>query len=147
QLLDTYDAERRPIAWLRHEQTFARPDYKSDAVDKETNTFIIDDDAMEFGQLYRSTAVIGTDAKLPPALRIEQWAGQPGTRAPHLWMTRNDKQISTLDLFGHNWVLLTEDERWIPIARSVSKQLNIKLSCHHIGSDVDISDSDGFRKA
>lgn len=26
-LLDTYDAERRPIAWLRHDQTFVRGDY------------------------------------------------------------------------------------------------------------------------
>src|SRR5262249_10357888 len=28
RLLDTYDAERRPIAWLRHQQIFARSDFK-----------------------------------------------------------------------------------------------------------------------
>ena len=29
ELLDTYDTERRPIAWLRHDQIFARADYKA----------------------------------------------------------------------------------------------------------------------
>ena len=30
-LLQTYDSERRAIAWLRHDQTFARPDYRREA--------------------------------------------------------------------------------------------------------------------
>jgi len=33
KLLDTYDAERRPIAWLRHNQIFARQDYAKWATD------------------------------------------------------------------------------------------------------------------
>ena len=34
-LLDTYDAERRPIAWLRHDQIFARRDYAAWATEEE----------------------------------------------------------------------------------------------------------------
>lgn len=147
QLLDTYDVERRPIAWLRHEQTFARPDYKSVADNTENKVHIIDDNAMEFGQLYRSTAVIGTDDKLPPALRTEQWAGQPGTRAPHFWMTKDGKPITTLDLFGHNWVLLTEDKSWLAVADNIGKKLGVKLECYHIGTDVVTADPRTFRKA
>ena len=59
QLLDTYDAERRPIAWLRHDQIFARQDYAEWATRREKAVAIIDDDAMELGQLYRSNAVLG----------------------------------------------------------------------------------------
>lgn len=87
-LLSTYDDERRPIGWLRHNQIFARPDYKHMAAEgeREKDEKIIEDDAMEFGQLYRSEGVIVNEAseELPPALRPDQWAGQPGTRAPHL---------------------------------------------------------------
>lgn len=84
ELLGTYEAERRPIALLRHDQIFARQDYASDATDDEKKVAVVEDDAMELGQLYRSSAVIGAGAELPPALRPEQWAGQPGTRAPPL---------------------------------------------------------------
>ncbi|GGP08619.1 FAD-dependent oxidoreductase [Oceanobacillus neutriphilus] len=147
EILDTYDAERRPIAWLRHDQTFARPDYKSNVDDTENDVIIIDDDAMEFGQLYRSKAIIGTDTKLSPALRIEQWAGQPGTRAPHLWANKNGEKITTLDLFECGWVLLTEDERWITLAESVGEQLGVKLKCCQVGTDVVMSDPEVFREA
>jgi putative polyketide hydroxylase len=109
-LLDTYDAERRPIAWLRHDQIFARADYKAHLDGPVGDVEVIDDVAMELGQLYRSSAVIGAADDLPPAQRPEQWAGQPGTRAPHLAL-RGDA-ASTLDLFGRGWVLLAQDGRW-----------------------------------
>lgn len=146
QLLDTYDAERRPIAWLRHDQTFARPDYKSHANDTESSVHIIDDDAIEFGQLYRSASVIGTNAKLPSALRMEQWAGQPGTRAPHLWFTKDGEPMTTLDLFGDGWVLLTEDKRWLTHAESIGHHLGVRLECHQIGTDSVALDPEVFRK-
>jgi putative polyketide hydroxylase len=112
-LLDTYDDERRPIAWLRHDQIFARADYKAHLDDPANDVDIIDDVAMELGQLYRSTAVVGASDQLPPALRPEQWAGQPGTRAPHLALRASDGQTtSTLDLFQRDWVLLSQDSRW-----------------------------------
>lgn len=147
QLLDTYDTERRPVAWLRHDQIFARPDYRTDVVETDTNVPIIDNDAMEFGQLYRSTAVIGADVDLPSALRPEQWKGQPGTRAPHLWVNDGDERLSTLDLFGVGWVLLAEDERWAAIVGDIGKQLGIRIECLHAGVDVVPSDSEMFRKA
>jgi putative polyketide hydroxylase len=52
ELLDTYDAERRPIAWLRYNQIFACPDYKSYVGEGAVETPIIKDDTMELGQLY-----------------------------------------------------------------------------------------------
>jgi 2-polyprenyl-6-methoxyphenol hydroxylase-like FAD-dependent oxidoreductase len=145
-LLDTYDAERRPIAWLRHNQIFARPDYREHAGGLVEEMEIIDDDAMELGQLYRSAAVIGADEKLPPALRPEQWAGQPGTRAPHLWVAKDDVQVSTLDLFQRGWVLLG-DERWAAATQAAARQIGIPVECVRIGVDVRPEDPDAFRAA
>ena len=132
-LLDTYDAERRPIAWLRHDQIFARQDYARWATDEEKAVPVIADDAMELGQLYRSSAVLGAGAELPPALPPDEWAGQPGTRAPHLWITEGETQRSTLDLLQRSWTLLTEDERWCTAAARASEETGIDLTCLHIG--------------
>jgi putative polyketide hydroxylase len=139
-LLDTYDAERCPIAWLRHQQIFVRTDYKPQAAG-------LADMAMEFGQLYRSTAVLGADAALEPALRPEQWAGQPGTRAPHMWVVHDGERVSTLDVFQRDWVLLAEDERWDLAAVQASEALGIKVKCLRIGVDIHSSDPEAFRTA
>lgn len=136
QLLDTYDSERRPIAWLRHDQIFARPDYAAVATDDEKKVAIIEDDAMELGQLYRSTAVLGAGVELPPAMRPEQWAGQPGTRAPHLWVWKSGTRLSTLDLLQRDWVLLSENERWCAAAAMASERLGLKLHISRIGGDL-----------
>ena len=139
-LLDTYEAERQPIAWLRHQQIFARPDYKAQRRELAEEVAIINDDAMEFGELYRSSAVIGADADLAPALRPDEWAGQPGTRAPHLWVMRERERVSTLDLFRGEWVLLASDERWRSAAARAAARLGISLRYLGIGSDLEASD-------
>jgi putative polyketide hydroxylase len=146
-LLDTYGDERRPVAWLRHQQIFARPDYKAESGGIAANEPIRDDDAMEFGQLYRSMAVLGADADLPPALRPEEWAGQPGTRAPHQWLFRGEERLSTLDLFQRGWVLLAEDERWAAAVAHVGEELGVELPCVRVGVDVHTPDPTAFREA
>ncbi len=143
-LLDTYDAERRPIAWLRHQQIFARDDYKAYAAGTNGTLPIIDDQAMEFGQLYRSTAVLGADDGLPPALRPEQWAGQPGTRAPHMWVIQDGERLSTLDLFQRDWVLLAEDKRWELAAAQAGEALGVNLKCLRIDVNFRPSNPEAF---
>jgi putative polyketide hydroxylase len=107
---------------------------------------IIDDAAMELGQLYRSTAVLGAGGELPTALRPEQWAGQPGTRAPHSWVSIAGERHSMLDLFQDGWVLLADDARWRTAAAHAS-ELGLTLQCACIGVDVQPSDSDALRAA
>src|SRR5262249_39526485 len=92
---------------------------------------IIDDDAMEFGQLYRSTAVIGASETLPPALRPEQWNGQPGTRAPHVVL---EDGRSTLGLFQRGWVVLVTDDAWRAATATVGKHLGIDIQ--FVAADV-----------
>jgi putative polyketide hydroxylase len=146
-LLDSYDAERRPIAWLRHDQIFARPDYKAHAGASAADVPIIDDDAMELGQLYRSHAVLGADDELPPALRPDEWAGQPGTRAPHLWVMKDGERISTLDLLQRSWVLLAADERWRVAAAHAGERLGLDVTCLRIGDELRPPDEVAFRAA
>ncbi len=146
-LLDTYDAERRPVAWLRHQQIFARPDYKAHAAGAAADVPILDDDTMEFGQLYRSTAVLGAGEELLPALPPEQWRGQPGTRAPHLWVSVGDERLSTLDLFPRRWVLLGADECWRSAAASAVERLGIEVRYLRIGVDARPSDEEAFLAA
>jgi putative polyketide hydroxylase len=133
-LLETYDEERRPIAWLRHDQIFARPDYEKWATETEKQTKILDDDAMELGQLYRSKAVIGAGKDLPPAMRPEQWAGQPGTRVPHLWVCVDGQPCSTLDLLQREWQLITEEESWVAVVQKIRDQFSCSLACILVGT-------------
>lgn len=137
-LLDSYDAERRAIAWLRHDQIFARPDH---AYGERAEVAIIDDDAMELGQLYRSSAVLDAGPELPPALRPDQWAGQPGTRAPHLWLEHAGRRSSSLELYQRDWLLLTEDARWQAAAFALG------LPCVRIGVDVTPLEDNAFQQA
>ncbi len=147
ELLETYDAERRPVAWGRLEQTFVRPDYAKHARGVADGVSILDEAAMEFGQLYRSTAVIGAGAQLPPAARPDEWAGQPGTRAPHLWVDRGGARISTLDLFERGWVLLAANDRWRDAAALASERLHADLAPLLIGVDLQPVDSESFLRA
>ncbi|KAL1985318.1 hypothetical protein VTN96DRAFT_7996 [Rasamsonia emersonii] len=144
ELLETYDHERRPVAWLRHQQIFARADFKAYLGDNvKLSDEVIDDIAMELGQRYRSKAVLlgADDDMLPPALRPDQWAGQPGTRAAHFWLTKPDgKKISSLDLFPRCWVLLSESAEWKAAAVQASQESGIHVEPVHVGVDVQLDD-------
>jgi hypothetical protein len=67
--------------------------------------------------------------------------GQPGTRAPHVWLNRGSEQISTLDLFGKEYVLLTgaDGGKWLDAARG----LDDVLTTHQIGGNNQLADPDG----
>ncbi|MGH8879881.1 MAG: FAD-dependent monooxygenase, partial [Stackebrandtia sp.] len=138
ELLDSYEAERRPIAWLCHDQLFAANDARDP--DEPGDVEVFGDAAMVYGQLYRSAAIADDGptpaAELPAAATLEQWAGQPGTRAPHVWLTQDGERISTLDLFGSGWVALAEDPRW--------GNGSVPVVC--IGTDVEL-DVEQYRDA
>ena len=136
ELLKTYSDERQPIGWLRHQQTFARPDYVQFTGKELEGVPLYDDIAMELGQLARSTAVIGAGPDLPPARTPEEWAGQPGVRAPHAWITYEGQTISTVDLFTRGFVLLSKNSAWRDAAREASETLGIPTRAVIVGDDV-----------
>lgn len=146
-LLATYDAERRPVADLRHDQLFARADYKAHIDAEASSMTVLDDAAIELGQLYRSTAVLGASADLPPAQLPDVWNGQPGTRSPHLWATRAGERVSTLDLLRGSWVLLTESEEWADAAYDAAAALNVSLHAVLLGTEVVLAETNAFASA
>jgi putative polyketide hydroxylase len=142
ELLETYEAERRPIALLRHQQIFARQDFKAHVEAGTERAEVIDDIAMELGEIYRSKAICDVGDNLPPAKRPTEWCGQPGTRAAHLWLNKDGKKISTLDLFRRDWVVLTESEEWKNAAAEVNKDSSINIVGFQLGVDVQIAPLD-----
>jgi len=99
ELLATYEWERRPVAQFTVEQAYSRyvtrtaPYLGTDTIQPVENDLNV-----ELGYCY------GGD-KLHENPRESK--GRPGTRAPHYWLEHNGERISTLDLFGRNFVLLT----------------------------------------
>ena len=66
--------------------------------------------------------------------RPENGAVKPGTRAPHLWVSRDGVQRSTLDLLQRDWMLVTEDDRWCAAAAHAGRDTGIDLQCLYFGS-------------
>ena len=141
-LLDTYHDERRPVGLLTMEQALARWGSRvGEGVDEETAP-LMDYAALAFGYRYQSAAVLGAPADPRPALPITELTGQPGTRAPHIWLARHGQRLSTIDLFGRAYVLLTgpDGSAWVDAARSVT---DIGVKAYRLGGDGDFADSEG----
>lgn len=113
-LLDSYEAERRPVALLTVEQAYAR------YVRRVTPELIAPDTpemrdelTMEIGQYYRSPAIPDGRAEGQPAcLHPDETRGAPGSRVPYSWLTGD---ISTIDCVAGGFALLIGPEggRWI----------------------------------
>ena len=105
-LLETYDAERRPIGALTVEQAYTR--YATRVVPERGTDDVqpfVPDIELEIGQVVRSSAVL-TEPDDDGVLHLHPSAarGRPGTRAPHVQLPDGS---STLDLLGGRFVLLT----------------------------------------
>jgi putative polyketide hydroxylase len=138
-LLDTYHDERRPVGLLTMEQAVARWGSRvGEGVDEETVP-LMDFAAVAFGYRYQSAAVLGAPVDPRPAMPITELTGQPGTRAPHIWLTRDGQRLSTIDLFGRDYVLLTgpDGSAWVDAARSLT---GTGLQTYCIGGDGDFAD-------
>jgi putative polyketide hydroxylase len=79
---------------------------------------------------------VGCHGDLPPAAHPDVWAGQPGTRVPHVWINRRDQRVSTIDLFTEGLTLVSANARWIEAARNVAQATGIAIGAVHIGSDI-----------
>ncbi len=88
---------------------------------------------------YVSAAVID-DRDTPPAEGLAA-LGQPGTRAPHLWLERAGQRISTLDLCTGGFVLLAgpDGAAWVAAAQARAAR-KLDLTAYRIGSTGDLVD-------
>ncbi|RVX48013.1 putative polyketide hydroxylase [Nonomuraea polychroma] len=98
-LLDTYDAERRPVAQLTVDQALATGrEWFGAALPSDAGAIeLLDEVTLKFGYRYGPGDPF-EDPRHP--------SGAPGTRAPHVWLERDGKQVSTVDLWADGLVLL-----------------------------------------
>ncbi|GAA3368874.1 FAD-dependent oxidoreductase [Streptomyces sannanensis] len=140
-LLDTYEAERRPVARFTIDYALAELQERShDGQDDDRVSYA----AAILGQRYPSGALLpedGTD--LPPALD-PRTLGRPGTRAPHVTVRCRGKELSVFDLFGEAPVLLTgpRGTDWEHAAGPAAQRLGVDLDVYRIGGEY-VSEPDG----
>ncbi|MBT3152539.1 FAD-dependent monooxygenase [Streptomyces sp. CHD11] len=139
-LLGTYDAERRPVA----EATGARASSRS--VEHSHPGYTPADGAtgaagrkggilnVALGYRYPGGAVLGADTAAPVVPDALALTGEPGTRAPHLWLERAGTRVSTLDLYERSLVLLSScDSPWQTAAAEVSADLGVPIDAYGLG--------------
>ncbi|SDK10471.1 Cytochrome P450 [Lentzea albidocapillata subsp. violacea] len=157
RLLDSYEAERRPIAEasLNEANTNLRrtmdrevpqdidgPDGEqarkamSERLASSGAHREFDAPEIHFGLRYRSSVIVD-DPGQSPAITVPDAAwrpgGEPGRRAAHAWW---DATTSTLDLFGPGFVLLRfgDDER-LPLFEAAFAERGVPLSVRHSDND------------
>ncbi|MCP2257446.1 2-polyprenyl-6-methoxyphenol hydroxylase [Streptoalloteichus tenebrarius] len=159
-LLDTYDAERRPIAervvaealrlLSRRGADSAAQDTRdtaetTDTKDKEAEEASDRQRAVELtlGFRYRSSAVLIEDDDPADTEDPYRPTGRPGFRAPHVWLRGDGGKVSTVELFGDGFTLLAgpEGALWGDVAEDVVGRLGMTLRTHVIGQDL--GDTDG----
>jgi len=150
-LLDTYEAERRPVGHFTVEQAYTRYVTRTapylGATDYQP---LVSDFDIELGYLYRSAAVLSETGSPEGHEDPHHSRGRPGSRAPHLWLERDGKRLSTLDLLGHGFVLLAgpKGKAWQQAAEQVSKSLpDVPLTSHVIGAGDLLDPSGAFASA
>jgi 2-polyprenyl-6-methoxyphenol hydroxylase-like FAD-dependent oxidoreductase len=143
-LLETYDAERRPVGELTVEQAFTRYVTRvAPYLGTENTQPLVDDFSMEIGYRYNSPAVILEPGSHPLHEHPRESRGRPGARAPHVFLDRDGMRLSTLDLFGRNFVLLAGPEggAWHAAALAQADRLGVDLDAHVVGAGL--ADADG----
>jgi 2-polyprenyl-6-methoxyphenol hydroxylase-like FAD-dependent oxidoreductase len=144
-LLDSYDAERRPVGELTVEQAFTRYVTRvAPYLGTEDTQPLVDDFSMEIGYRYNSAGVVLEPGPHPPHEHPRDAKGRPGSRAPHVFLGRDGTRVSTLDLFGGNFVLLAgpDGAAWREAALTAAGSLGITLEAYVAGGPG-LSDPDG----
>jgi 2-polyprenyl-6-methoxyphenol hydroxylase-like FAD-dependent oxidoreductase len=145
RLLETYDAERRPVATFTAEQAYTRyvarlaPDLGTDDL-----LAFVDDATIDLGYRYRSAAILdeGEDDGAP-TVDPRTASALPGTRAPHVRLEREGTEISPVDLIGRGFLLLAgaDGARWCAAARGAAARLDVEMAAAAVGAEV--ADLDG----
>jgi 2-polyprenyl-6-methoxyphenol hydroxylase-like FAD-dependent oxidoreductase len=156
-LLDSYQAERRPVAESNADFSYANR-LRFELVDQSIRSgdedriafWIADTDnhlhsiGQSFGFSYVSKAVIqdGTVAK-PLNSRVYEPTDRPGSRFPHMWLDSARKQ-STLDWFDRDFVLVAGPlgHAWEEAAAAASRAAGVRVAFRNLPQ---ANPADGFQ--
>jgi putative polyketide hydroxylase len=151
-LLETYQPERQPLGAittkvsLDNSLSMGRTARQSMA--KLPRPEFLNEQGLIFGACYESAAVLSDGTLVPDlASSITEYAptARPGRRAPHVWLTRDGQRISTIDLFGKGFVLLTggSGQAWQRAASRIMASLRLPLVVETIGGPSALQDECG----
>lgn len=154
RLLESYEAERLPVARATGERASTRsaehshPGYEPEETGPGPRGGAPQNGVLAVAMGYRYTrgAVLGTDPAQPVVPERMRLVGDPGTRAPHLWLETPDGPKSTLDLYERSFVLLSSaGTPWAAAARSVAGRLGARLEAYAMGDGpgADLAVRDG----
>ncbi|MCC2625463.1 MAG: hypothetical protein K0R14_1336 [Burkholderiales bacterium] len=158
KLLDTYYAERAPITkrnieWsLQNAKRFAEIyeaihdnniEKLQSKLHEQNNHFNYA--GLDLGFIYHSS-IISSENEQTLSISPSDYTPTtlPGSRAPHVWLIKDGKQISTLDLFEKEFVLLIgeDGDSWQIAANELSQTLQFPLVVYKIGASGNLSNPD-----
>jgi putative polyketide hydroxylase len=149
RLLDSYHAERQPLGQAITQNSLANA-LSMGRTARQSNVLprreFLNEQGLIFGACYQSMAVV-PDGTPPAALDdpVTDYvpSARPGCRAPHVGLRRGNKEISTIDLFGPHFVLLSgqDGEAWREAVQAIAS--SPPLSVFMVGADADLEDPDG----
>ena len=141
ELLTTYEPERQPVCEMTVALQTANyvERLRPDRNDLQFQAGELDYMSVAFGYRYRSAAIlqdIPDDGALTES--PDRPSGRPGTRGAHVVFEHKGKKVSSLDLIGRDFVLLTgpEGAPWARAGTAFAYHCGIPLSIYRIGADL-----------
>lgn len=137
-LLESYDRERQPVGAFTVDQAYVR--YATRVVPERGTQGAkpyVEDLVIETGYQYRSAAIAGGGPSEEPLfMHPDELRGRAGSLAPHVVLRRGSELISTLDLFGKNFVVLggPEGRAWRGAAADAAQALGVPIDFWQIGA-------------
>jgi hypothetical protein len=129
-LLDSHDVERRPYGELIAGQQYTNMILRSapHRADGTEDPPVPPEQGL-LGYRYPGGAVVPEPDEDGALLEDPaRPTGRPGSHAPHVWLDRDGTRLSTIDLFGRGFVLLTESAAWARAADEVAGRLGVPLT-------------------
>ncbi|ORA40084.1 FAD-dependent monooxygenase [Mycobacterium aquaticum] len=140
-LLATYHDERYPIGRFAARQSLIGPPLAllklqgaSPGLDKGEEAPLF---TMVLGYQYHSAAVASGDAPAGAVTFVDELTGQPGTRMPHIWLSRDGSRVSTLDVIGSGFALFTAGDpaAWTAAAAHAAARFGVEVTVYALGDD------------
>ncbi|WP_406413920.1 FAD-dependent oxidoreductase [Streptomyces sp. NBC_01614] len=141
-LLESYERERRPVALATGTRACVQAaDEQHPGFSPAAGRNNDPADLMTVALCYRyaSSAVVGAHPEQPIVPDTFQLGGEPGSRAPHMWVVRGGGRISTLDLYERSFVLLAGSggQKWRTAVEKASLNLGVPVEAYLVGTGPD----------
>lgn len=156
--LDSYQEERAPIAeqnikwstenatrYIKINESIRSGDMKELKGHLNDQHQNLNYSGLDIGFIYHSSMIFSeNEQKLSRTPSQYEPASLPGIRAPHVKLIKNGIEISSLDLFEKNFILLigSQGQLWKEAASEIIPSLSFPLKIYSVGHDGDLINPD-----